>query len=303
MKQLSLYIGICISLLFSNLLFASSYYQFSEKVNVEKESYNLAGKDDSYRLSTYLYKQNNEDKIFILFHGYVDNCGYMKHISSFLWQKGYSILCVELPGHGGSSGERAQVDSFQTYGHILHRIVSPLKEKYKEVNILAHSTGAVVFLEGLFISNSFSDLKKVILLSPLIRTKHWTIAKIGHVLLQPFIEKIPRRNKDNPIYRRFNLIAKQDPHYIDQISLLWFSQLRTWYSLRIENNSKNFQQAPYVLFGSEDEVIDVEFNRDFYKKSFPNAKIFTIEGAHHHLDFEEEKLDQEFYQILDQILE
>jgi len=293
-------LSLLVCLLISSVFAADdSFYRFQDQLNYTQEKFLIYGQKSSYSLTTHFYK-NSSTKLMIEIHGYLDNCGYMKYINQYLWKKEYSILCIELPGHGLSSGKKADIDSFKTYEKIIESIPIKYFTQFSEVSFLAHSTGTTPLLMHVM-NNHSHPFKHVILLAPLIRTVLWYPAIIFHSVAKYAINTVPRRSKDADKHKKFLEIANIDPHYIDFNSLHWFSELRTWNN-ELEEFDKKIQTQINVIFSGEDEVVDTDYNMMFYAEHFPNARIHYMSRAMHHMDLDSNEIQREFFLILDKIL-
>lgn len=284
-----------------NILAANdSYYMFKDKIEYTQEVLDLKGVTKDYTLASHFYKYPESKKLMITIHGYADNCGYMKFIHQFLWNKGFSILCIELPGHGLSSGDRATIDSFDTYEKIISLIPKKYFNAYKTVNFLAHSTGTVSLLMHLQAKKK-NPFSKTILLSPLVRSKYWYPSTLALPLLKFFTDTIPRSDKSEPKHHMYRDMIKNDPHAITRISLDWFSKLRMW-NKKISKYKLKYDDELFVIFSEDDEVIDITYNMKFYKEYFPKADFTLIKNATHHMDYSHSEVQKIFYKKLDQIL-
>lgn len=293
---------ISLFFLFSYHLFAAndSYYLFQQDLEYTQENFEVKGIKETYDIATHFYK-NKSKKLLITVHGYADNCGYMKLIHQKIWKKGYSILCLELPGHGLSSGKRAHIDDMKSYGKILPVILAKYSKEFEKISFLSHSTGALTYLNYRVDKGSY-DFEKIILISPLIRSRLWKFTKLFHPVLTLFTQTIPRRSKISAHYKTFNQISKHDPHYISSINLLWFKSLMKW-NEEIVNTKKTLSNEIFLYFAENDEVIDTEYNMKTYLRLFPNAKAKIIKGAHHHIDLDPPQVSDIFYRELDSLLE
>lgn len=277
-----------------------TYYIFQKDIEYTQQNFSVKGIKKTYDIATHFYN-NKSKKLMITIHGLTDNCGYMKFIHQTVWSKGYSILCIELPGHGLSSGARADIDRIESYGNILPVILAKFQNKYESISFLAHSTGALCFLIYK-LNGQGNPFNKIILLSPLIRSKHWTLTKIALPIFSLFTSTLPRRSKEDVQYQIFNTIQKVDPHYLSRINLAWVKKLKIW-NESLEQIDKKFNDKVHFFFAENDEVIDNEFNILRYQELFPNGQFNTIKGAYHHLDLDPPILKTSFYQELKKALE
>lgn len=113
-------------------------------------------------------------------HGWQDNCGTFDKLAPLLTNRGLSLLCIDLPGHGFSSHLPAGQFYYIFWDGLLvvRRIVAHFK--WKEISILGHSLGgAIAFLYAASFPN---DIKKYISLdiaSPSVRDPKRMVRLIG----------------------------------------------------------------------------------------------------------------------------
>ncbi|KAJ8953609.1 hypothetical protein NQ318_003033 [Aromia moschata] len=96
----------------------------------------------------------------VALHGWQDNCGTFDNLAPLLRDKGLSVYCIDLPGHGFSShlppGQSYYI--FWDGVHFLRRIVKHFN--WNDIIILGHSLGgAIAFLYAAMYPD---DVKKYI---------------------------------------------------------------------------------------------------------------------------------------------
>lgn len=276
---------------------SSSHYDFLEKIDYEFDMKNA--KDYSYNIAVHSYTQKKtSNKLFISVHGYMDNCGYFQDLHSFLFNEGFDVICLDLPGHGLSSGKMAQIKNFKEYGQIFEVLdMADLRSKYDNINFIAHSTGAVTFVESQK-RNFAPQFDKVILLAPLGRTRSFRASMLLHTIAGRFITKLPRKSSSQ---EKFIAIQKTDPNYIDFIATEWVSALKVW-----DRDNKRVGELSsdeiHIIFGEKDDVINNKFTQSLYQKMFPNQKTYLIDSASHQMSLDEKKISHAFYFLLNSLL-
>ncbi|SMF41075.1 Lysophospholipase, alpha-beta hydrolase superfamily [Alteromonadaceae bacterium Bs31] len=236
-------------------------------------------------------------KLAVLAHGYLDNCGYLKPVNRWFLQQKFDVICVELPGHGNSSGARADIDDMLVYFDVYKSIFPKLFEMdYQAFVFFAHSAGNVGMTEYLLDQNPH-QFDHIFMAAPLIRSKHWELSVFAYNAAHEFVSSVPRRtqHKDIPEYQA---LLKHDPSPIKWSPLNWFASLQRW-NTSLENDKRIAKDKITVMFAEDDSVIDTEFNKAFIEKRFPNAEIHVFEGSDHMLHYEEEAIRDNFFKTIE----
>lgn len=113
---------------------------------------------------------SRDDQPIIAIHGWQDNSGTFDKLAPILRERGLSLYCIDLPGHGLSShlpgGQSYYI--FWDGVHILRRIVNHFG--WKEITILGHSLGgAIAFLYAAVFPDSVKKYVSIDIASPSIR--------------------------------------------------------------------------------------------------------------------------------------
>lgn len=296
MKQLS----SLILLTFSLSTFGSEFYQVKEAKKYLKNSYEISDRAGfQLKIASHLYSNKNSKLAFVV-HGYGDNCAYLKPVTRFFLQEKYDVLCIELPGHGESTGKRADISQIEAYADVYKNIFPKLNGlKYDSMIFFAHSTGNTGMLEYLMDGDSH-PFKKVIMAAPLVRSYLWNLSRFGQRIFGGFLSKLPRRPSSID-EKEFKELKKMDPAPIKSVPTHWFQELVNW-NKKLEKDERRSSEQIEVIFATKDTVIDYDFNRDFIQKRFENAHIQTVKGSDHLIFWEEEAYQKQFFQYLSEII-
>ena len=146
----------------------------AEDTNMSTRDLHFASKDGSELFGT-LYEAAEPRANALVIHGYADHGGRYAELAEILRGQGFSVLCVDLRGHGRSSGARGFVDSFDDYLEDLESALAALASEAGErpVLLVGHSNGGLVALREIadpfrcpkiikaaVISSPFLELKK-----------------------------------------------------------------------------------------------------------------------------------------------
>jgi alpha-beta hydrolase superfamily lysophospholipase len=294
------FIIYCLLSIFSLSLYATDFYRIQEASSYRSHFYDV--KDHlggEHRIAAHHWS-NNQKKLILLAHGYVDNCAYVKPLARWFLEQGLDVLCLEMPGHGNSSGKRADIEKMEVYADI-YRVIFPkvFQLPYQAFSFFGHSTGNVGLIEYL-LDGGDHRFDKIIMATPLIRSYLWGLSRFGHRLTHRFLKNYPRRNfsiKD-PLHRE---LLRLDPHPIKSVPAHWFYQLMAW-NQDLMKDQRISDEVVHVILAANDTVIDNKFNKKFMEKRFPRSSISVIQDSEHLLHFEREAVRARFYDLLSKIL-
>ena len=296
-------------LIFVLLLLTLSPFAYSIKSN--SDWYNIDGHQvfsnshlvnlgsKSFYLASYTYLPAKKPKAtFITVHGYLVNCHYLKPIHEYLVKKEYKVVCIEMPGLGSSTGERAVVESFEIYQEYINLL--PAIEPNPDY-LLVHSTGAVGVLENLFEKKPM-PYKHIFLVAPLVRSQSYGFIKFAHRFAKYFVDGFSRDPKDaNYKSEELNQLHHQDPYWVDRTPVSWIGHLIKWNN-KLETEKSTAQNSNVSIFyGGDDGVVDTPYNSNYLKTRLPKAKHYTLKGASHY-PFWDPKISNEFFTLMSETL-
>ncbi|XP_019880960.1 probable serine hydrolase isoform X2 [Aethina tumida] len=117
----------------------------------------------------------------IAIHGWQDNSGTFDSLAPLLKEKGLSLLCIDLPGHGLSShlpdGQFYYI--FWDGVHFLRRVVKYYKWT-EPITVIGHSLGgAIAFLYAAAYPDQIKKYVSIDIASPSVRTPEKMVSAIG----------------------------------------------------------------------------------------------------------------------------
>lgn len=291
------YLSLMLAYTFS---YAQEFYQISEAKSYSPYFYDVPTQPgENHKIAAHLWS-NNQKNLILMVHGYSDNCGYVKPLLRWFLKQNYDVLCLELPGHGNSSGKRGDISSIEVYQDLYHKIFPQVFSlNYHSIIFYGHSTGNIGMIEYL-LKNNEHRFDKIIMATPLIRSFLWKLSRFGHGLSRRFLKRLPKRVffTKNPEYKK---LKKLDPYPFKTVPNNWYNELIKWND-KLMTDSRTSQQKIYSIFATKDTVIDYEFNKDFILKRFPKAQLTLIEGSDHNLHYQNKEITQVFYKKLRDIL-
>jgi len=251
--------------------------------------------------------------VFIICHGYFDHTGLYGQLIERLLQKNYCIISFDLPGHGLSSGDRADIDSFDRYRDALHQVIrdvphiiaqSPFEHSPAlPIDVIGQSTGCAV-ISNYLLTHQRSHLRHCILLAPLVRSHHWRLLRWLYFALKPFISSIPRAFPSSSHNKAFtDFLQYDDPLQSKRVYLQWLGAMEEWYQTINTLPSNRQHSAPLLIIqGMNDNTVDWQYNLPAIKRCFPNSQLTYIPEAKHHLVNETEEYWQQVKAIMDAYL-
>jgi alpha-beta hydrolase superfamily lysophospholipase len=252
-------------------------------------------------LAAHVFKAEMAKGTVILLHGYFDHSGVWKLLIREMIERGYNVAVYDQPGHGLSSGERADIDDFSEYVSVFEEFLRICEKNLPgPQHLVAHSMGSAIALDYMLNADQ-TPLDKVVLLAPLVHTSYWNLAKFGHSLGKHLSDSVPRASPKTSSDEEFLEFSRNDPLQAKRVPTKWFSALVEWNKRIVANDPSTLQLM--VIQGTEDTTVDWKYNMEFIKEKFPRADILMIEGGGHHLINETLPIRTEVIQIIAQYLE
>ncbi len=243
--------------------------------------------------------------VFVM-HGYYDHGGLYGRLLQHLLELGLGVVLFDLPGHGLSSGARASIDAFSQYTDALEAVLQQAAGDAlpQPWHLLGQSTGGAIAMDYTLrhCQQGSGQVKKVVLLAPLVRPYQWWRGRALHAVLKPFVKGIPRSFADNSHDKAFlHFVRERDPLQSRQLSARWVSALKKWMPDFV--SGPPCSAALEVIQGTGDTTVDWVYNLQAIARRFPRAHITKIAGARHHLVNEAAPYQQQLFAILDKVFQ
>ncbi len=253
------------------------------------------------RLAAHGYLPERPTGSCLVLHGYYDHVGLFRHPMRWALRRSLSVFAYDLPGHGLSTGPRADIADFSTYQETLSAACALLDEQPDRFprpwHVVAQSTGAAITMD--YLLNGGSAFSGVLLLAPLYRPAHWRSAWLAHTLRRRCQADVPRSfrvNSGDPAFCRF--VAERDPLQHRRLPLRWVSALRSW-NQRMASAPPREDIAPLALQGDCDGTVDWRGNLALLAQKFPRLRCRMVDGAEHHLANESRHLRERMADMMD----
>jgi alpha-beta hydrolase superfamily lysophospholipase len=243
--------------------------------------------------------KNFNGKTLFIIHGYFEHTGLYQNIIFWSLSNGYKVHLFDLPGHGLSSGKKADIDSFNTYGNILISIIG--RENPKSYSLIGQSTGGAIAINALLSKTDAVHKitpENIILLAPLVRSHHWQEIRWFYYAASRFISSIKRSFSASSHSALFNnFLEYEDPLQARQIPLSWLGAMDNWIK-QIETYKKNTSQPCWLIQGTGDKTVDYKYNITAIKRILPQIKVEMIADAANNLINEDDKYWQQVSTLL-----
>ncbi len=254
-----------------------------------------------YTLAAHIFTPQEPKGTVFLLHGYLDHTGILYRVIQNCLKQQFVVAIYDLPGHGLSSGERADISDFSAYVSVFHDFLGLCRPHVPTpYHVLSHSTGSAIVFEYLAATpEPFFD--KIIFLAPLVHHVHWRTSKIAFTLCKLVqIDALPRRYSQKDLDPALIDFIKTDPLQTDRVPMTWVEALYKW-NKKIQKTEEMTLSA-LIIQGKEDDVVDWEYNMPFLQKKFPQASIKVIDEAGHYLINESSEIQAEIFQTVNAYL-
>ena len=193
----------------------------------------------------------------------------------------YTVVVIELPGHGLSGGDPAVICDFDEYGDAIADCLRQLQAMVPQPwHGIGQSTGAAALMNYLLAGQHDIWLNKCVFLAPLLRTKGWFSVNVLYLLLHRFMHWFPRKfsvSSHDSVFMDF--LANKDPLQPRQIAIAWVGAMRRWekrfaHLPKVKNNALIILQASGLM----------HLHSEFYPEEDPEINRTTLsdrpEGVH-----------------------
>jgi len=252
-----------------------------------------------HRLAVQCWVQPAATSTLLLVHGYFDHVGLFDHLIRFGLARGDNVVAFDLPGHGLSSGPRAEISDFAEYSQAITDVLDAVSPLPGSRSVLAQSTGGAAVMEYLHVAGD-SVFKRVVLLAPLVRPHGWRYISFLHALLHRLVSQVERSFADNSQDPEFLAFVRQDPLQPRVIPVSWLGALRRWIPDFLARPARD--TALLILQGDDDGTVDWRYNVGVLQDKFPAATIELIAGGRHHLANEDRATRKALLQRIEQYL-
>jgi alpha-beta hydrolase superfamily lysophospholipase len=245
-------------------------------------------RDKKMRIATHYWRLPEARGTVFILHGLFDHVGLFQDLVAYLLAQQFSVIAIDLPGHGLSDGEATVVTSFFDYAAVLEDTYKFFRWQLPDVPVYAigQSTGASVLMAFCFSSAAAGEsqpFSRLVFLAPLMRPRQWPWGRLAYRWLGGWLRRLRRDfsfpNSHDAEFHSF--LRYSDPLQAKWLSIDWVGALNEW----VEGFAARPEVATpsLIVQGTADRVVDWRHNVPAIQSHFPNNQVNYIKGAMHHL--------------------
>ncbi len=240
------------------------------------------------RIATHYWHLRESKGTVYVVHGLFDHVGLFQDLVGYLLSQQFSVIALDLPGHGLSDGEATVIRSYFDYAEVLEDTYRFFREQLPKGPVygVGQSTGAAVLMACCFSRTSRGEpipFDRLVFLAPLVRPRQWGWGRLAYRWVGGYLKRLSRDlsipNSHDAEFHSF--LRYYDPLQAKYLSVDWVGALHEW----VEGfpAQPNIVTPLLIVQGTADRVVDWRHNVPAILSHFPNNQVNYIEGAMHHL--------------------
>ena len=239
----------------------------------------------------------------VVCHGYYDHVGLYGHLINDLLERDIAVMSFDQPGHGLSSGDRANINDFQQYVNVIKVVHDFARSSAleKPLHWFGQSMGGALVMEYWRQQVDEKPTGEVVLLAPLVRPYAWPVMRWAFALAKRTVAARPRNMDANMLNKEFLSLLAADPLQAKVLPVAWVQAMINWFT-KFEKYP-NSSMPLNIVQGYEDRTVSFRHNLKVLSSQFENAAIRIIPKARHHLVNETPEIYAEIWSWLDDICE
>ncbi len=240
--------------------------------------------------------------VVVMCHGYYDHVGLYGHLIEYLLGRALTVVAFDHPGHGLSTGPRADIDSFDRYVQTLDAVrqhaEGVLRQRATGWHWFGQSMGGAVILE--YFDQRPPDAEElghVVLFAPLVRPYAWWLNRWVFAVAKLTITERPRLIAPNADNQEFFNLQIKDPLQARVLPVRWVQSMVDWFT-RFERRGQ-VSTPVKILQGYADRTVSWRHGYRVLTKRYPHASWHLIPNGQHHLVNESAEIRSGMWQWLD----
>ena len=110
------------------------------------------------KLKLFYKKNQNRSRLIIFIHGAACDHTMWVYQTRYFFNKNFSIISLDLPGHGTNSSEA--LNSIKAFSALIKKLIKDMS--YKEIYLIGHSMGSLICLDTAL--DNLKPIKKIFLI-------------------------------------------------------------------------------------------------------------------------------------------
>ena len=233
----------------------------------------------------------------IVVHGYMDHIGLYGHLIRHLLARQLTVVCLDLKGHGLSSGAACSITDFGDYVAQVQSVIALCQEHFAgSLHGVGQSMGGAVLMKHCLIESGNEDypFASLNLLAPLLHPWGWKKSRRLYYFSRWFVKSIKRVFRPSSWDTEFlAFLRNQDPLQPTRVPLDWVGAMDQWISEF--DKSEKADYPVHIIQGDNDKTLDWKYNISQFRLKFDALQVSIIKRANHHLVNEEEPLRESIF--------
>ena len=233
----------------------------------------------------------------IIVHGYMDHTGLYGHLIRHLLGRQLTVVCLDLKGHGLSSGAACSITDFSDYVTQVKSVITLCQAHFAgPLHGIGQSMGGSVLMKHCLNQSAHNayPFTSLTLLAPLLQPADWKKNRRLYYFSRWFVKSIKRVFR--PSSRDIEFLAflrEQDPLQPTRVPLDWVGAMDQWISEFAQANKVDY--PVHIIQGDNDKTLDWKYNLSQFRLTFNALQVTIIKRANHHLVNEEEALRESIF--------
>jgi alpha-beta hydrolase superfamily lysophospholipase len=204
----------------------------------------------------------------LFIHGYLSHAVNFSYTYAYFLARGYTVVTLDLPGHGLSTGPRGDIGTFSEYGDAAALWMKWVwKQGWPGPKILmAHSLGSTACFDALGRADTPRP-DKIAFFAPLLRPVWYPVLALGDAIAGWAFHDLPSQ---------FGWDGFLDG---TSMPIHWFEALRVWLG---GLDTRRPEALPLTIYaGGRDQVVDSGWNVSEYRRLVPGVRVFELPAEGH----------------------
>jgi alpha-beta hydrolase superfamily lysophospholipase len=233
----------------------------------------------------------------IIVHGYMDHTGLYGHLIRHLLGRQLSVVCLDLKGHGLSSGTACSITDFGDYVAQVQSVIVLCQAHFDgPLHGIGQSMGGSVLMKHCLNQSAHNayPFTSLTLLAPLLKPADWEKNRRLYYFSRWFVKSIKRVFRPSSWDIEFlAFLREQDPLQPTRVPLDWVGAMDQWISEFAQ--AKKVDYPVHIIQGDNDKTLDWKYNLSQFRLTFNALQVTIIKRANHHLVNEEKTLRESIF--------